>query len=84
MIKGVNRKVIEINHPDSIYFERAVLYLRPEVTEASLHDAQAETEAYFGQLQDGKNHKRLRGWVLFLLGALTSAGIFACVSWLIL
>ena len=31
MIKGVNKKVIEINHPDSAYFERAVLYLKPDV-----------------------------------------------------
>ena len=31
MIKGVNKKVIEINRPDSAYFERAVLYLKPDV-----------------------------------------------------
>ena len=27
MIKGVNKKVLEINNPQSLYFEKAVLYL---------------------------------------------------------
>ena len=32
MVKGVNKSIIEINNPDSIYFEKAVLYVRPNVT----------------------------------------------------
>lgn len=31
MIKGVNKKVLEINNPKSIYFEKAVLYLKPNM-----------------------------------------------------
>lgn len=31
MIKGVNKQIIEVNNTDSIYFERAVFYLRPSV-----------------------------------------------------
>ena len=31
MIKGVNKKVLEINNPQSIYFEKAVLYLKPNM-----------------------------------------------------
>ncbi len=31
MIKGVNKQIIEVNNTDSIYFERAVFYLRPGV-----------------------------------------------------
>ncbi len=27
MIKGVTKKIVEINNPDSIYFEKAVFYL---------------------------------------------------------
>ncbi|MBQ7999640.1 MAG: hypothetical protein IJ298_00290 [Ruminococcus sp.] len=30
MIKGVNRQVIEISDPNSIYYERAWLVVRPE------------------------------------------------------
>ena len=32
MIKGVNKKVVEINNPRSIYFEKAVLYLKPNMS----------------------------------------------------
>lgn len=31
MIKGVNKKVLEINNPRSIYFEKAVFYLKPNM-----------------------------------------------------
>lgn len=31
MLKGVNKKVIEINDTRNIYFEKAVLYVRPEM-----------------------------------------------------
>ncbi|MGN1481898.1 hypothetical protein [Porcipelethomonas sp.] len=34
MIKGVNKKVLEINNPQSIYFEKAVLYLKPNMGSA--------------------------------------------------
>ena len=30
MVKGVNRYVLEIPHPDSAYFERAIFFVRPE------------------------------------------------------
>ncbi len=70
MIKGVNKKVIEINKPDSAYFERAVLYLKPDVNEVPLHAAQMETLDYFSQKQDHKlKHKNLFS---FLLGAAVS------------
>lgn len=32
MIKGVNKKVLEINNPQSVYFEKAVFYLKPNMT----------------------------------------------------
>lgn len=75
MIKGVNRKVIEINRTDSDYFERAVLYLRPEVNEAPLHAAQLEAQAILGQAVK----RRVSGWVYFLLGAAASAGVYLLV-----
>ncbi len=81
MIKGVNKKVIEINHPDSVYFERAVLYLRPDVAEVSLQEAQAESAHYFQQ-HPRRRLGRLRGLGIFLLGALSYAGIRMLAMWL--
>ena len=81
MIKGVNRKVIEINHPESAYFERAVLYLRPDVNEAPLHAAQLETEAFLGSAHTQKRKPRLtlRSWVWFVLGMAVSGGVTAAI-----
>lgn len=80
MIKGVNRKVIEINHPESAYFERAVLYLRPDVNEAPLHAAQLETEAFLGSTpRKQKQHHTLRSWVWFVLGMAVSGGVTAAL-----
>ena len=31
MVKGVNKQIIEVNEPDSVYFEKAVFYLKPGV-----------------------------------------------------
>lgn len=78
MIKGVNRKVIEINRPDSAYFERAVLYLRPEVTDAELLAAQTET---LERLAVPRH--RHTAWAAFLLGAAVSAAVcWALAVWL--
>lgn len=76
MIKGVNRKVIEINRTDSDYFERAVFYLRPDVNEAPLHAAQLEAQAILGH---PAVRRRLSGWVYFLLGAAASGGVYLLV-----
>jgi len=77
MIKGVNRKVIEINRPDSAYFERAVLYLKPDVAEVPLQAAQAEADGLFETR--AVHRSRLLGWGLFLLGMLTSGGVCVLV-----
>lgn len=37
MVKGVNKKIIEINNPQSIFFEKAVFYLKPNVV--TLHES---------------------------------------------
>ena len=44
MVKGVNKNIIEIKNPDSLYFEKAVLYVRPNVTVFPEAVKQKETE----------------------------------------
>ena len=80
MIKGVNRKVIEINHPDSLYFERAVLYLRPDVTEVPMQDARAESEGYVRNAPTGRRRQRLHGIGMFLLGCASAALVWLLMS----
>lgn len=81
MIKGVNRKVIEVNQPDSLYFERAVLYLRPEVTDAGLQAAAAESEQVLSGLP-GRSRNEKKFWTAFLLGMLVSGSLFGLMLWI--
>lgn len=46
MLKGVSHKIIEVNHTDSPYFERAVLYLRPGTEDLPVRAALCESERY--------------------------------------
>ena len=74
MLKGVNRKVIEVNHPDSLYFERAVFYLRPEVDDLPTHAALRETEQYFAGAS-ARRRSWVRRWLWFLLGMAASGAL---------
>ncbi len=42
MLKGVNRQVVEVSHPESAYFERVLFFVKPEamtVNETRLKDS---------------------------------------------
>ena len=79
MIKVVNKRIIEINNPESIYFEKAIFYLKPGVRElpASVSEAEINKFIYrlgleeYGTCRSGKAKK-----VIFLLSvAAAAAGI---------
>ena len=45
MLRGVNRCIIEVNHPSSRYFEKAILYVKPQwsgLSETRLQDSARE------------------------------------------
>lgn len=44
MLKGVNRQVLEVNKPDSRYFERILFIVKPEFTSASAAKLLKEAE----------------------------------------
>lgn len=50
MIKGVSRKVVEINNPDSIYFEKAIFYLKPHMSDIPAKLLTKEAEDYMFSL----------------------------------
>lgn len=35
MLKGVNRQVVEISHPESAYFEKVLFFVKPEFSSVS-------------------------------------------------
>lgn len=80
MIKGVNKKIIEINDPDSLYFERAVFYLRPNVSvlpeEIARREAERLTYDSFPRRRNVSYSLR-KGRVLMAAAALLAAAAIA-------
>lgn len=74
MIKGVNRKIIEINQTGSIYFEKAVFYLRPEVHELPAEISRAEAEKYIAMITPELRRKKSPK-IIPALAVLALAGI---------
>ncbi len=74
MIKGVNKKIIEINNPESIYFEKAVFYLRPEVMELPQQVAEEEIERYISRL--GISSQKRKSKNRYLIITLTLSTLF--------
>lgn len=46
MIKGVNKNIVEINDTGNIYFERAVLYVSPEMSDVPYSHLLKEANEY--------------------------------------
>jgi len=74
MIKGVTKNIIEVNNPESIYFEKAVFYLRPDIKELPPDVSRREIERYiskFGENYGRKKHSEsfLKWLACFLLFA---------------
>ena len=82
MIKGVTKKIIEINNPDSIYFEKAVFYLRPNVRELPPEVSRAEAHRYIAKLGlEYTNRRRRNKWgrIFFLATAAVSVIAIICI-----
>ena len=87
MLKGVSQKVIEVVHTDNRYFEKAILFLRPNVQGEDRADLNAQAGEYLGQLhyQPQKSARKKCSWmdlVKFTGAALLGAGA-ACAFFLL-
>ena len=66
MVKGVNKQIIEVNNPDSIYFERAVFYLRAGVRSLPSEISQREIERFIAGTGYKKRRKLFAGKMIIL------------------
>ena len=84
MLKGVNRQVVDIPHPDSAYFERVLFFVKPEFSDVSELKLRSSADALIKNATpppDNRRNKlksrRLRQVLGFSLaaaaGAVTSA-----------
>ena len=86
MIKGVNRKIVEINRTGNDYFEKAILLINPQKSYSSTQQIYQWAEEYLdSMLESGSKQNRLKKWcqkhsvwkwgIIFLTGLLLGCGI---------
>lgn len=77
MVKGVNKKIIEINNPDSLYFEKAVLYIRPNVTVLPDAVSRMESERLLRRLIPQETAPARKKRIKLIISALLIAAVIA-------
>ncbi len=50
MLKGVNRRIIEVNNTENKYFERAIVFVRPEYNETDTAVLSQEASGYISSV----------------------------------
>lgn len=68
MIKGVNKRIVEINNTDNEYFDKAILFVSSDVGEIP----PAKLSEYAGNYLDKIGKKRSRGYGTFLVAAVSA------------
>lgn len=77
MLKGVNKTIIEVNNPDSLYFEKAVFYLRPHVRTLPDEISAKEISRYISMIGPvyGKTRKRRTFLIITAAAVFITAGV---------
>ena len=79
MIRGINKRVIEIKHCDSAYFERAFLVVKSEKTNASDDLLNFNAELFVRNItRNERKKKKLSGFVFPILSFLL--GVSVCTA----
>lgn len=78
MIKGINRQIIEITETGSIYYERALLVVRPEYAKAQQNVLEREAKRLVKGMKAPSSIKKSRA-VIFWLVRLGFTALISCV-----
>jgi len=86
MIKGCEKRVIQIKSPKSDIFEEAYLILKDSDYEPPTCDIVREAERLLSESEEGAKHRFAFGWdeVCFFLAGVFLAALFFGVLWLLL
>lgn len=90
MIKGVNRQVVELNDTGNEYFEKAILFVKPEYSglgEGKLHERAQTIMKSAGNppkcKAEDKPGQRLAAWLKLAAAGITGALISAIICLLL-
>lgn len=59
MVKGVNKQIIEINGDENDYFDKAILFVKPERRFISQNSLQKEAKTYIQNLEEKPQQHKL-------------------------
>ena len=82
MVKAVNKLILEINNTESEYFEKAVFYVRPEMSASNKLRTQAQL--YLGNIGLEKRKRRInRITVIAGISGLAAGAAVSLITFLI-
>jgi hypothetical protein len=83
MVKGVHKKIIEIHHTGSDYFEKAVFYLKPDVVQLPPQVAEAAAQMILQELDGPPRRKKRWRKASVAVGVVCAVVLFTvCAVWL--
>lgn len=82
MIRGVNRRIVEITSTENDYFEKAVLYIRPEKTCYPKNQLDYEAKAYLNRLAP-KRRRLFAGNTSLITKLIAFAGVIMFLTILV-
>lgn len=80
MIKGINRQIIEINRTGSLYYEKALLIVKPEFASAQQQVLEREALRILKKMDAPSSYKRksrLAVKIIFALACSLCGGLLA-------
>lgn len=76
-MKGVSKRVVEVHNPDSLYFDKAIFYLKPNLSELSPALLRSEVNGCIRTYSPQRPRRRLSLGLRIVLLVLLSVGTVA-------
>lgn len=68
-MRGVNKLIVEIRDTESEFFDRAILFLKPEKLGAEQSQLNESAQKLLEEVRKGTAGKRSRVWIAVVIGA---------------
>ena len=80
MIKGVNRQIIEISKTGNIYYEKAILVVRPQYRDAQQALLEKQAQKMLKEMKAPSAIRKRSMFIYYALRVLIPAGVGALVT----
>ena len=84
MIKGINHQIIEVTETDNIFYERALLVIRPEYTGAQKAVLEKEAKKMLRDMGAPSFMKKQHKYLYWAIRLIPAALLGALTAWVIL